>query len=121
MLVGDITRAFRVFGLNRNQNWNRGSLFKKIPRGDVIWTPPGIKHWHGGGEKQRCPIMPFRRVLMERQSSGWSRSKINLLDAVESDIQRARLSYCREVQGSSGSLCRICKCLTYSLSLWSSD
>jgi quercetin dioxygenase-like cupin family protein len=25
-----------------------GRLKQSIKPGDVIWTPPGVKHWHGG-------------------------------------------------------------------------
>lgn len=32
-------------GIGRIQQW--GSEVQKIQKGDVIWTPPGIKHWHG--------------------------------------------------------------------------
>jgi quercetin dioxygenase-like cupin family protein len=28
------------------QEW--GGEKQRIAEGDVIWTPPGIKHWHGG-------------------------------------------------------------------------
>src|SRR5437764_13892666 len=27
------------------QKW--GEPVQKIRKGDVIWTPPGVKHWHG--------------------------------------------------------------------------
>ena len=27
------------------QEW--GKSVRKIQKGDVIWTPPGVKHWHG--------------------------------------------------------------------------
>jgi quercetin dioxygenase-like cupin family protein len=27
------------------QQW--GEPIKVIKKGDVIWTPPGVKHWHG--------------------------------------------------------------------------
>ncbi len=29
------------------QEW--GKPIQKIKKGDLIWTPPGVKHWHGGG------------------------------------------------------------------------
>jgi quercetin dioxygenase-like cupin family protein len=29
------------------QEW--GGPKQQINAGDVIWTPPGVKHWHGGG------------------------------------------------------------------------
>jgi len=32
-------------GLGRVQQW--GGPVQEIRPGDVIWTPPGVKHWHG--------------------------------------------------------------------------
>jgi len=32
-------------GAGRVQQW--GGAVQEIRPGDVIWTPPGIKHWHG--------------------------------------------------------------------------
>ena len=32
-------------GAGRIQQW--GSPVQEIRAGDVIWTPPGVKHWHG--------------------------------------------------------------------------
>jgi quercetin dioxygenase-like cupin family protein len=32
-------------GVGRVQQWD--GPVQEIHRGDVIWTPPGVKHWHG--------------------------------------------------------------------------
>ena len=32
-------------GVGRVQRW--GGKVEEIRAGDVIWTPPGVKHWHG--------------------------------------------------------------------------
>ncbi len=32
-------------GVGRVQQW--GAAVQEIRPGDVIWTPPGVKHWHG--------------------------------------------------------------------------
>ncbi|MDB5791112.1 MAG: cupin protein [Massilia sp.] len=32
-------------GVGRVQRW--GSSVQEIRAGDVVWTPPGVKHWHG--------------------------------------------------------------------------
>lgn len=34
-------------GKGRIQQW--GGKVQEIRPGDVIWTPPGVKHWHGAG------------------------------------------------------------------------
>jgi quercetin dioxygenase-like cupin family protein len=33
-------------GLGRTQQW--GGPVEEIRAGDVVWCPPGVKHWHGG-------------------------------------------------------------------------
>ena len=32
-------------GVGRVQRW--GGAVQEIRPGDVVWTPPGVKHWHG--------------------------------------------------------------------------
>jgi quercetin dioxygenase-like cupin family protein len=32
-------------GVGRVQRW--GGAIEEIRAGDVVWTPPGVKHWHG--------------------------------------------------------------------------
>jgi quercetin dioxygenase-like cupin family protein len=32
-------------GIGWVQEWNGGR--REIKAGDVVWTPPGVKHWHG--------------------------------------------------------------------------
>jgi quercetin dioxygenase-like cupin family protein len=32
-------------GTGRVQNW--GGLLQEVSAGDVVWIPPGEKHWHG--------------------------------------------------------------------------
>lgn len=32
-------------GVGRVQQW--GGAVQEIRPGDVVWTPPGVKHWHG--------------------------------------------------------------------------
>jgi quercetin dioxygenase-like cupin family protein len=34
-------------GCSLVQRWGDGSIQKIHPGGDVIWIPPGEKHWHG--------------------------------------------------------------------------
>ncbi|MCB1158129.1 MAG: cupin domain-containing protein [Leptospiraceae bacterium] len=33
------------------QQW--GGKIQSIKSGDVIWTPPGVKHWHGADKSER--------------------------------------------------------------------
>jgi quercetin dioxygenase-like cupin family protein len=32
-------------GVGRTQQW--GGAVEEIRAGDVVWCPPGVKHWHG--------------------------------------------------------------------------
>jgi len=34
-----------VAGVGRTQEW--GKQVREIKVGDVVWCPPGVKHWHG--------------------------------------------------------------------------
>jgi quercetin dioxygenase-like cupin family protein len=34
-------------GVGRTQEW--GGPVEEFRAGDVIWCPPGVKHWHGAG------------------------------------------------------------------------
>jgi quercetin dioxygenase-like cupin family protein len=34
-----------IFGSGRAQRW--GGPLEEIRPGDVVWIPPGEKHWHG--------------------------------------------------------------------------
>ncbi|WP_280810566.1 (R)-mandelonitrile lyase [Variovorax boronicumulans] len=34
-----------VSGVGRTQEW--GKPIQEIRPGDVVWCPPGVKHWHG--------------------------------------------------------------------------
>jgi len=40
-------RLVVISGVGRTQEW--GQPIQEIRAGDVIWCPPGIKHWHGAG------------------------------------------------------------------------
>jgi len=38
---------FVTAGVGRVQKW--GDAVQEIRPGDVVWIPPGVKHWHGAG------------------------------------------------------------------------
>ncbi len=40
-------RLVVVSGVGLTQEW--GKPIQEIRPGDVIWCPPGVKHWHGAG------------------------------------------------------------------------
>lgn len=38
-------RLLVVSGVGRTQEW--GKPIQELRAGDVVWCPPGVKHWHG--------------------------------------------------------------------------
>ena len=46
---------------------------EEIHPGDVVWFPPGVKHWHGATPRTAMTHIAMRR-LMARSWSGWRRS-----------------------------------------------
>lgn len=45
------------------QQW--GSPIEEIRKGDVIWIPPGVKHWHGA-----TPNTAMTHIAIQEQLSG---------------------------------------------------
>lgn len=50
-------------GVGRVQQW--GGPVQEIRPGDVIWTPPGVKHWHGA-----APTMGLTHITMQEAVNG---------------------------------------------------
>ena len=50
-----------TFGVGRAQRW--GGPVKEIRPGDVVWFPPGEKHWHGASctEHSKIGLVAARR------------------------------------------------------------
>ena len=45
------------------QQW--GGPIEEIRKGDVIWIPPGVKHWHGA-----TPNTAMTHIAIQEQLSG---------------------------------------------------
>lgn len=43
------------------QEW--GKPIKRIKKGDVIWTPPGVKHWHGASPESNMSHLAIQESL----------------------------------------------------------
>lgn len=43
------------------QQW--GEPARKIKKGDVIWTPPGVKHWHGAGATKKLTHIALQEIV----------------------------------------------------------
>jgi quercetin dioxygenase-like cupin family protein len=50
-------------GVGRVQQW--GAAVKEIRPGDVIWTPPGVKHWHGA-----APATAMTHIAIQEEAGG---------------------------------------------------
>jgi quercetin dioxygenase-like cupin family protein len=52
-----------VSGLGRVQTW--GGPVREVRAGDVVWIPPGEKHWHGA-----APAMAMEHIAMQEALDG---------------------------------------------------
>jgi quercetin dioxygenase-like cupin family protein len=43
------------------QEW--GKQIRRIQKGDVIWTPPGVKHWHGASPETTMTHLAIQESL----------------------------------------------------------
>jgi quercetin dioxygenase-like cupin family protein len=50
-------------GAGRVQRW--GGPAQEIRPGDVVWTPPGVKHWHGA-----APSTPVTHIAIQDSVGG---------------------------------------------------
>jgi len=48
-------------GLGRVQVW--GGLIEEIRPGDVVWFPPGVKHWHGASPTTAMTHVAIQEAL----------------------------------------------------------
>ena len=60
-----------ISGVGRFQT--KGGPVHEIRPGDVIWIPPGEKHWHGGAPTTAMTHLAMRKRWMEKPLTGWSR------------------------------------------------
>ncbi|MGB3337917.1 MAG: cupin domain-containing protein [Devosia sp.] len=48
-------------GTGRAQRW--GGKIEEIRSGDIVWFPPGEKHWHGASSEQPMTHLAIHEVL----------------------------------------------------------
>ncbi|MDD0852144.1 cupin domain-containing protein [Halobacteriovorax sp. GB3] len=58
------------------QQW--GENARKLKAGDVVWTPAGVKHWHGAGVKHELT----HTALQEKDNNG---KNVNWLEKVSDE------------------------------------
>lgn len=66
-------------GVGWVQQW--GQLKREIRPGDVIWTPPGVKHWHGA-----TSTTPMAHIAVQEAVNG---KVVDWLEKVSDDVYRA--------------------------------
>ena len=59
-------------GFGRVQRWD--GPIEEIRPGDVVWFPPGEKHWHGASPTTALTHIAVQEQLDGKTSSGWNRS-----------------------------------------------
>lgn len=59
-------------GVGRVQQW--GGKVQEIRAGDVVWTPPGVKHWHGA-----APTTAVTHIALQDKVDG---KNVNWLEKV---------------------------------------
>ena len=58
-----------IEGEGRTQEW--GKPIQQIYKGDTIWCPPGIKHWHGASEHSAMTHIALSPVSKDNQQVTW--------------------------------------------------
>src|SRR5690606_36796314 len=53
----------------RTQEW--GGEVQTVRKGDVIWCPPGVKHWHGASEHSAMSHLAISHVPREGEFVIW--------------------------------------------------
>lgn len=58
-----------IDGEGRTQEW--GKPIQHIHKGDTIWCPPGVKHWHGASEHSAMTHIAISPVSKDNQQVTW--------------------------------------------------
>jgi len=58
-----------IDGEGRTQEW--GKSIQAIHKGDVIWCPPGVKHWHGASAHSAMTHIALSPVAKDEQKVTW--------------------------------------------------
>ena len=58
-----------IDGEGRTQEW--GKLIQNIQKGDVVWCPPNVKHWHGASVDTSMTHIAISAVAKDDQKVTW--------------------------------------------------
>lgn len=56
-------------GIGRTQEW--GGPVTEIYAGDVVWCPPGVKHWHGATPGTAMTHLAFTGTMADGKNVTW--------------------------------------------------
>lgn len=71
-------------GEGRTQEW--GKPIQTIHKGDTIWCPPGVKHWHGASEHSPMSHIAISPVATDGKSATWL-ERVNLPIQPQASVQ----------------------------------
>lgn len=71
-------------GEGRTQEW--GKPIQTIHKGDTIWCPPNVKHWHGASEHSPMSHIAISPVAKDGESVTWL-EKVNLPAQLQTSAQ----------------------------------
>jgi quercetin dioxygenase-like cupin family protein len=58
-----------VSGVGRTGEW--GGEVKEIRAGDILWCPPGVKHWHGASPTTAMTHLALTGTLTDGNNAEW--------------------------------------------------
>lgn len=62
-------RLLVTSGVGRTQEW--GGAVQEIRAGDVLWCPPGVKHWHGAAPHTAMTHLAVTGTTPEGKNVQW--------------------------------------------------
>lgn len=76
-------------GVGRTQEW--GKAIQTLNKGDVVWCPPGVKHWHGATEHSAMTHIAISPVTTDGQQVTWL-EKVDLPTSEQTAAQQAKIN-----------------------------
>lgn len=74
-------------GEGRTQEW--GESIQQLQQGDVVWCPPGVKHWHGASEHTSMTHIAISPVSTDGQKVTWL-EEVDLPTAEQTSTEQSK-------------------------------
>jgi quercetin dioxygenase-like cupin family protein len=62
-------RLLVVSGVGLTQEW--GKAVQEVRAGDMLWCPPGVKHWHGAGPTAAMSHLAITGTTRDGKNVNW--------------------------------------------------